>query len=116
VPVATDQNLEHALDVCRRVVEAMNLDPEWRPRLLDPIEMWGIETLTGTEATIRLVLRARPGADAPETSRELRLRVHRALVDAELRTAMSRDIQVTPLAPAGGSRAAKAARTVSMGG
>src|SRR5262245_50011121 len=35
VPVATDQSLEHALDVCRRVVEAMNLDPEWRPRLLD---------------------------------------------------------------------------------
>src|SRR5437762_1470472 len=41
VPVATDQNLEHALDVCRRVVEAMNLDPEWRPRLLDPVEVWG---------------------------------------------------------------------------
>jgi moderate conductance mechanosensitive channel len=119
VPVATDQNLEHALDVCRRVVEAMNLDPEWRPRLLDPVELWGIETLTGAEATIRVVLRARPGADAPEASRELRLRMHRALVDAELRTAVSRDIHITPLAPtaaAGATRAAKAVRTGTMGG
>jgi small-conductance mechanosensitive channel len=118
VPVATDQNLEHALDVCRRVVEAMNLDPEWRPRLLDPVELWGIETLTAAEATVRVVLRARPGADAPEASRELRLRIHRALVDAELRTAMSRDINITPLAatPATGGTRSKAARTVSMGG
>jgi moderate conductance mechanosensitive channel len=118
VPTATDQSLEHALDVCRRVVEAMNLDPEWRPRLLDPVEVWGVESLTGTEATIRMVLRARPGADAPEASRELRLRVHRALTDAELRTAVSRDIVITPLAAAaaaGGTRAG-AKRAAAVGG
>jgi len=98
VPVATDQNLERALEVCRRVVEAMNLDPQWKPRLLDPVELWGVETLTGPEAQIRMVVRARPGGDAPDASRELRLRAQRALNEAGIRGAPSREIAITPLA------------------
>src|SRR5207244_7247921 len=58
VPVGSDQNLERALEACRRVVDAMNADPEWRPRLLDPIELWGVESLTGPEAQLRIVVRA----------------------------------------------------------
>jgi small conductance mechanosensitive channel len=98
VPVASDQNLERALDVCRRVVEAMNGDPEWKSRLLDPVELWGVESLTGPEAQIRIVVRARPGADAPEAARALRLRAHSALLEAGHRSALSRDIAITPLA------------------
>jgi len=98
VPVGSDQNLERALEACRRVVDAMNADPEWRPRLLDPIELWGVESLTGPEAQIRIVVRARPGADAPDAARELRLRAHRALVESGTRTALSREIAITPLA------------------
>jgi small-conductance mechanosensitive channel len=98
VPVATDQNLERALDVCRRVVDAMNLDPQWKPRLLDPVELWGVETLTGPEAQVRMVVRARPGGDAPDAARELRLRAQRALNEAGIRGALSREIAITPLA------------------
>jgi len=97
-PVATDQSLERALDVCRRVVDAMNADPAWKQRLLDPVELWGVESLTGPEAQIRMVVRARPGADAPDAARELRLRVHRALSEAGIRGALSREIAITPLA------------------
>jgi moderate conductance mechanosensitive channel len=125
-PVGADQSLERALEACRRVVEAMNLDPEWKSRLLDPIELWGVESLTGAEAQIRMVVRARPGADAPEAARELRLRVHRSLSETGIRTTHSREIAITPLAAAlaaGAPRAGdaaprsggKAGRTAAVG-
>jgi small conductance mechanosensitive channel len=102
VPVGGDQSLERALDVCRRVVDGMNADPEWKARLLDPVELWGVESLTGPEASIRIVVRARPGSDAAEAARELRYRAHRALTEATVRTALSREIAITPLAAASG--------------
>ena len=35
VPIAADQDVDRALEVCRRVADAMNAEPEWRERLLD---------------------------------------------------------------------------------
>jgi small conductance mechanosensitive channel len=99
VPVATDQSLDRALEVCGRVVDAVNADPAWRERLLDPVELWGIESLTGTEAQLRMVVRARPGGDAPEAARRLRMLAHRALVDAGLRSSVSREIAIGPVGP-----------------
>ncbi|HEY2953619.1 MAG TPA: mechanosensitive ion channel family protein [Candidatus Eisenbacteria bacterium] len=107
VPVASDQSLEKALEICRRVVNAMNADPAWVPRLLDAVELWGVESLTREEAQIRIVIRARPGDDAPEAARSLRLATHRALTDAGIRSALSRDIVITPIA--GGPGAAEPA-------
>lgn len=92
VPVAADQDVEPALEVCRRAADGMNMDPVWRARLMDPIELWGIESLTATEAVLRLVLRARPGPDAPEASRALRQRVHKALSEAGIRFGPSREL------------------------
>jgi hypothetical protein len=57
-----------------------------------------VEALTGPEAQIRMVVRARPGGDAPDAARELRLRAHRALSEAGIRSALSREIAITPLA------------------
>jgi moderate conductance mechanosensitive channel len=100
VPIAADQDLDRALEEVNRIVRAMNEEPAWRERLLDPIETWGIETLGANEAQIRLVLRAHPGPDGPEAARELRRRVHAALVRSRIRTAPQRDIAITPLQPA----------------
>lgn len=105
VPVGSDQDLDRALDVCRRVAAALNAEAAWRGRLLDPIDVWGIESLGPTEATVRLVLRARPGAAAPETSRELRSRLHRALSEAGLRFSASRETHLAAAPPAGGGPA-----------
>ncbi|MBI5709877.1 MAG: mechanosensitive ion channel family protein [Candidatus Eisenbacteria bacterium] len=99
VPVGADEDLERAIGVCRTVVDEMNADPAWRQRLLDPVEMCGVESLVGDEVHLRMVLRARPGAAAPETARELRRRCHRALAAAEVRTRTSREIAITPIAP-----------------
>jgi small conductance mechanosensitive channel len=89
VPIAADQGLDRALDACRRVVESMNREPAWRDRLLDPIEVWGVEVLTSSEVQVRMVVRAKPGPDAPEAARELR----RRLV-ANVRLAAPREIMI----------------------
>lgn len=99
VPVASGTDLDHAIGVCRRVAEVMNADSKWRPRLLDPVEVWGVESLGPSEATIRLVLRARPGPDAPEVSRELRRRVHDSLSAAGHRFSTGREVMLAAAAP-----------------
>jgi len=98
VPIATTQNLDRALETCRQVVSQMNADPIWKDRMLDPIEVWGLEALGPTEATIRLVVRGRPGPDVPDIARALRQNVHRAFLDAGLETTSGRTIQINPIA------------------
>jgi small conductance mechanosensitive channel len=99
VPIPADQDIERALDACEKVAEAMNNDASWRSRLLDPIEVWGVEGLAGAEAVIRLVVRAQPGAEAPEAARELRRRIVRSLVAAHVRLASQREISITAAPP-----------------
>ena len=99
VPVPSDQDIERALDVCEKVAQAMNNDAAWRTRLLDPVEVWGVEGLTPVEVLIRLAVRAQPGADAPEAARELRRRIIRGFVTAKIRLAPEREITIHP-APA----------------
>jgi small-conductance mechanosensitive channel len=99
VLIAADQDLDRALAVCRQVVSAMNTDAAWRDRLIDPIEVWGVESLVGQEVQLRMVVRARPGPDAQEAARELRRRVHLALADANVRTRSSREIAIASPAP-----------------
>ena len=96
VPVATGADFDAAIGICRQVAKEMNEDPAWRARLMDPIEVWGIESLTPTDATLRLVLRAHPGPDAPEVSRELRRRVHSALARAGHRFSAGRELVLSP--------------------
>jgi small-conductance mechanosensitive channel len=92
VVVAPDQNLDRALEICRIVVNELNADPAWQSRWLDPIDVWGIEAVGGQEALIRIVVRAQPGSDAPETSRELRRRIYQALGRAGIRAGVAREI------------------------
>lgn len=96
VPIATNSDLDAALRACRQVAEKMNADPKWRDRLLDPIDVWGIESLGPSETVIRIVLRAKPGPDAPETSRELRRRLHDALGAAGHRYRTTREVVIAP--------------------
>lgn len=98
VLIAADQDLEPALAVCRAVAQGMNDDPEWRRRLLEPVEVWGVESLVGQEVQVRLVLRARPGGDTQSAARELRRRLHAQLAEAQVRTRSSA-IAIAPLPP-----------------
>jgi small conductance mechanosensitive channel len=97
VPVGANQDLARALRLCRGVVDGLNAEPAWRGRLLEPAELWGVESLVGPEVQLRMVVRSRPGADAFQVARELRLRCHDALVAGSIRTGSSREIAITPL-------------------
>jgi small conductance mechanosensitive channel len=87
VPVTAGQDLERALAECRQVADQMNAERAWRERLLDDVEVWGVENLGPADAQIRLVVRAEPGPAAPAAARELRRRLHAALTAAGLRVA-----------------------------
>ena len=100
VLVGADEDLDRALELCRSVAAELNADPRWNGRLLDPVEVWGVESLGGVENQIRMVIRSRPGADGPEVARELRRRVHRSLVAAGVRTSTSRELSLAGPAPA----------------
>jgi len=52
---------------------------------------------------VRLVLRGRPGPDTHEAARELRRRIHRALIENKVPTSLSRDLVIRgwPDVPAG---------------
>jgi small conductance mechanosensitive channel len=96
VVVGANEDLARALALCRGVADGLNADPAWRERVLDPIEVWGVESLVGAEVQIRLVIRTRPGPAAFQIARELRLRCHDALVQGDVRTGTSRQIAITP--------------------
>jgi small-conductance mechanosensitive channel len=101
VPVGANEDLGRALRVCREVVDGLNAEPAWRARLLEPAELWGVESLIGPEVMLRMVVKANPGGDAYQVSRELRLRCHEALVAGGIRAGTGREIAITPT-PAGG--------------
>jgi len=98
VPISADEDLDRAIGVCRGTVQKMNADPAWKDRMLEPIDLWGVESLEGSEVTVRMVIRARPGADAPQSARELRRRIHIALTESAVRTRTNREIAIMPLA------------------
>ncbi len=80
----------------------------WRERLIEPAELWGVEALAGAEVQLRMVVRSRPGADAFQVARELRLRAHEALVAGDIRTGTNREIAIRPLSAGPGPAAATA--------
>jgi small-conductance mechanosensitive channel len=99
VPVAPEEDVDRALEACRRVAVAMSAEPAWKDRLLDEIQVWGVESLGTQELQVRLVVRAMPGPDAHEAARELRRRVHRALSEAGVRLSAQREIAITTVGP-----------------
>lgn len=100
VPIGSDQDHGRGLGIIRTVVASLNGEPTWRDRLLDPVEVWGVETIAPNEAQVRLVLRGAPGDAATEVARELRRRLLEALRREGVRLSAARDIDVRHLQPA----------------
>jgi len=97
VPLAADEDVDRALELCRGVAAAMNADLAWKARLLDDIQVWGVELMGGQELQLRMVVRAEPGSAAHDAARELRRRVQRSLVQAGLRTSVPREIGISAM-------------------
>jgi small conductance mechanosensitive channel len=81
VRVRAGQDLDRVLERCDQVARGLSADPAWQDRLLEPVQLLGIERL-GSDATIRMAVRAVAGSHAADAARELRRRLHQALASA----------------------------------
>ena len=80
VDVAYGTDIDDAQAVIKRVADSVHADPEWQGRILEPPEVWGIESLGPDAISIRLVVKTRPGDQFP-VMRELRRRLSEEFVD-----------------------------------
>jgi moderate conductance mechanosensitive channel len=79
VDVAYGTDIDEAQRVIKAVADAVAEDPEWRHRILEPPEVWGIESMGPDAISIRLVVKTRPGDQFP-VMRELRRRLSEAFL------------------------------------
>jgi small-conductance mechanosensitive channel len=81
VEVAYGTDLAHARDVIARVADDVFREPTWTRIILEPPEIWGVESLGADAIAIRLVLKTKPG-EQWSLQREIRARLKEAF-DAE---------------------------------
>lgn len=80
VDVAYGTDVDEAQAVIKRVADSVYDDPEWRGRILEAPEVWGVESLGPDAISIRLVVKTRPGDQFP-VMRELRRRLSEEFID-----------------------------------
>jgi small conductance mechanosensitive channel len=76
--VSPDSDLELVQRVIGETAAEMATDPAWSFQILEAPEVWGVEALSSSAVTIRLVVKTRPASQFA-VMRELRLRLKRAL-------------------------------------
>lgn len=74
VSVAHSEDPDRAMAVLRAVGEELYEDPEWKPLLVEPVEVPGIENLTDAAVTIRVMAKTLP-LKQWDVARELRRRI-----------------------------------------
>jgi small conductance mechanosensitive channel len=74
IPVAYSENLEEVIPVIRTVVHELDSSPEWQDKLLEEPRVAGVESITGSAVTIRVVAKTAPEQQYG-VSREIRERV-----------------------------------------
>ncbi len=79
VEVAYGTDIDEAQQVIKAVADGVAEDPAWRGRILEPPEVWGIESMGPDAMSIRLVVKTRPGDQFP-VMRELRRRLSEAFL------------------------------------
>lgn len=77
VEVSPDSDLELVQRVIGESAAEMATDPAWSFQILEPPEVWGVEALSPSAVTVRLVVKTRPAAQFA-VMRELRLRMKQA--------------------------------------
>lgn len=97
IPVAYSENLDKVIPLIRSVVHDLDQNPDWQDKLLDEPQVVGVESITGSVVTIRVIAKTAP-EEQYGVSREIRERVKEAF-DANGVTAPV----MTPFGPAGGA-------------
>lgn len=78
LPVPYNADLDAVKDVVLTTAKLLSTDPEWRRKIIENPEIWGVESVTAEALVVRLVIKTR-SADQWDVARELRLRVKLAL-------------------------------------
>ncbi|WP_421657977.1 mechanosensitive ion channel family protein [Leptothermofonsia sp. ETS-13] len=77
IEVAYDTDINHALDVIRKVTEQMHNEPEWRDRMIDSPEVLGVDSISHVGMLIRVWIKTKPGQQWA-VGREFRRRIRLA--------------------------------------
>lgn len=85
-------------------------EPKWRTRIVEKPEVWGLEAITGEALVIRIVMKTRANAK-DDVSRELRMRLKKAVEDLGLTLPSMADMTLTGLEGARRVRGANPPRT-----
>lgn len=80
LPAPYTSDVEAVEAVMLATAEAMAEDPQWKRKVLEKPEIWGIESISAEALVIRLVMKVR-GPDQFDVARDLRLRLKLALDD-----------------------------------
>ena len=78
IPVPYTSDVEAVEDVMLATAVALSESPEWRRKVLEKPEIWGIESISAEALVVRLVVKVRT-ADQFDIAREMRLRLKLAL-------------------------------------
>lgn len=78
LPVPYRADIEVVKDAILTTANSLSTDPEWRRKIIEHPEIWGIESVTAEALIVRLTVKTR-SADQWAVARELRLRVKLAL-------------------------------------
>ena len=81
IPVSYAENLERVIPLIRDVVHRLDEEPTWKDKLLDEPQVLGVESVSGTAVTIRVLAKTAP-EEQYGVSREIRERV-KAAFDSE---------------------------------
>ena len=87
IDVPHDYPLEDALKLLLKVANGLHNDPAWRDKFLEPPEMLGVQTLSPTNVTIRVLMKVGP-KEQWGVSREFKRRVKNALEGLGVRSAL----------------------------
>lgn len=98
IPVAYSENLEKVIPLIRTVVHDLDQSPEWADLLLEEPQVVGVESMTGSVVTIRVIAKTAPEQQYG-VSREIRERVKAAFDEHGVKAPI-----MTPFGPAAGAR------------
>jgi moderate conductance mechanosensitive channel len=77
LPVAYTEDIERVQDVIRGALQSLDDDPDWHDRLVELPVVAGVEQITGTTITVRVIAKCLPNENLP-VQREIRERVKAA--------------------------------------
>jgi small-conductance mechanosensitive channel len=92
-PVPYDSDLSRIRQLMQRASAGVWADPSWRELMLEEPEVWGAQELSGSEVTMRIVVKTAPLRQW-EVARELRTRVKSALDLAEIAQSAPETVEI----------------------